>query len=315
MEWLKKIYFLPLLFKFKAEEEVLLPAYKGATFRGGFGYTFKKSVCALKSVADCKDCLLSSNCAYAYVFETPRPKDAQIMRKYEHVPHPFVLCPTLSRHRLVKAGECLEVEMVLIGKAIEYLPYFILVMDELGKAGLGKHRGKCTLQGVSVLGKEVFNYEEAKIKKVTPLSLQDLKEVKSDKIDLSLNFVTPLKLQRNSKIIRENLTFQDIFRSLLRRISLLAYFHCKVKEDELEVEKFSDLITKSQEIKVIEDKTIWVNLSRFSTRQKQKIPIGGLVGKISFTGDISSFWPFLVLGEYLHVGKNTSVGLGKYIIN
>lgn len=35
-------------FKLTAKEHVVLPAYKGLTFRGGFGYAFKRVVCAIK---------------------------------------------------------------------------------------------------------------------------------------------------------------------------------------------------------------------------------------------------------------------------
>jgi len=41
---------------------------------------------------------------------------------------------------------------------------------------------------------------------------------------------------------------------------------------------------------------------------------GRFVGSITFEGDFEEFLPFLMLGEYIHVGKGTSFGLGKYEI-
>jgi len=41
-------------FKITAKEPLILPAYKGSTFRGGFGYAFKRVVCAIKD----KECSL-----------------------------------------------------------------------------------------------------------------------------------------------------------------------------------------------------------------------------------------------------------------
>ncbi|PIV41853.1 MAG: CRISPR-associated protein Cas6, partial [Nitrospirae bacterium CG02_land_8_20_14_3_00_41_53] len=35
-------------FNITAKEPLILPAYKGSTFRGGFGYAFKRVVCAIK---------------------------------------------------------------------------------------------------------------------------------------------------------------------------------------------------------------------------------------------------------------------------
>ena len=42
--------------------------------------------------------------------------------------------------------------------------------------------------------------------------------------------------------------------------------------------------------------------------------LGGFIGTISFKGDFKEFVPFILLGEYIHVGKGTSFGLGKYEI-
>ena len=42
--------------------------------------------------------------------------------------------------------------------------------------------------------------------------------------------------------------------------------------------------------------------------------MGGFVGGMRFEGDLAEFNPFLVLGEYLHIGKGTVYGLGKYEI-
>jgi len=44
----------------------------------------------------------------------------------------------------------------------------------------------------------------------------------------------------------------------------------------------------------------------------QRMPFGGRLGEIAFEGDLTPFWPFLVLGEHVHVGKKTSFGFGQY---
>jgi hypothetical protein len=312
MQWLQKMTFLPLRFQLKAREEFVLPAYKGATFRGGFGYVFKKSVCAARFVPACKECILAPSCVYAYVFETVRPDNAEVMRKYEHVPHPFVLCPPTGRQRLIRKDDTLDLEMVLIGRAIEYLPYFVLTVDGLARDGLGADKGKCELLSVSSGEKVIFTPDNLHIQVMPPLSLPEL-SAHHDWQKLTLNFLTPLKLQRQGRIIKKGLTFQDIFRALLRRITLLAVFHCGVQHSEIDID-FKELIEKAGHIQTIKDNTRWFHWSRYSTRQKRVMPAGGLVGDITFEGDFAPFWPFLLLGEYFHVGKNTSFGLGKYLL-
>jgi len=126
-------------FNLKALEPIILPSYKGSTFRGGFGYAFKRVVCAIKD-KECTDCLLKERCVYSYVFETPPPSDTKIMRKYKVAPHPFIIEPPPERRRGYKPDEEINFRLILIGKAIDYLPYFIYTFDELGRIGIGKGR-------------------------------------------------------------------------------------------------------------------------------------------------------------------------------
>lgn len=108
----------------RAEDSLLLPAYKGATLRGGFGVAFKDAVCTVEH-RTCERCLLRSQCAYPYVFETPVPEGMTRMRKYPSAPHPFVFLPPLEEKTRYRPGETLTFDMTLIGKGAAYLPYFI----------------------------------------------------------------------------------------------------------------------------------------------------------------------------------------------
>jgi CRISPR/Cas system endoribonuclease Cas6 (RAMP superfamily) len=50
---------------------------------------------------------------------------------------------------------------------------------------------------------------------------------------------------------------------------------------------------------------------RYSARQDVRMKLGGVVGGITYVGALTWFQPYLRLGEYLRVGKNTSFSLGK----
>ncbi|NWF92135.1 MAG: CRISPR system precrRNA processing endoribonuclease RAMP protein Cas6 [Syntrophaceae bacterium] len=106
------------------------------------------------------------------------------------------------------------------------------------------------------------------------------------------------------------LEFHIFFRNLLRRISLLSYFHCG---QELDLD-FKGLIEKSKEVRVHKENLSWFDWDRYSNRQETKMKMGGFMGSIVFEGELSPFVPYLILGEYIHVGKGTSFGLGKYKI-
>jgi hypothetical protein len=124
-------------FVIKPADRLFLPVYKGAVLRGGLGWTLKNLVCVRKD-RDCADCLISQRCSYFRIFETPVPVDAQMMRKYPFAPHPFVITPPLDTKREFDNSCELNFDLTLIGQAIDYLPYFVYVFDELGRRGLGK---------------------------------------------------------------------------------------------------------------------------------------------------------------------------------
>ena len=54
---------------------------------------------------------------------------------------------------------------------------------------------------------------------------------------------------------------------------------------------------------------------RYSARQDTKLKMGGAVGAAVYEGEVEAFAPLLALGEVLHVGKGTGMGLGRYEIN
>jgi hypothetical protein len=137
--------------RIKALDELNLPPYKGSTFRGAFGQALKQVVCALRR-QECSGCLLRDRCVYVYLFETPPPKDTQMMRLYPSAPHPFVIEPPDTEKHHIQRGEAMDFGLVLVGRALEYLPYFIYGFMRLGENGLGRGRGKVSLEEVSALG-------------------------------------------------------------------------------------------------------------------------------------------------------------------
>ena len=144
---LSHFQFTRFQFFLKALDSINMPIYKGSTLRGGFGHAFKKVVC-VKREKICETCLLKGKCVYSYVFETPPPPDTSKMKKYPFAPHPFVITPPLEEKRTYRQNDTLCFELTLIGKAIDFLPYFIYTFDELGKMGIGKAKGRYQLQEV-----------------------------------------------------------------------------------------------------------------------------------------------------------------------
>ena len=59
----------------------------------------------------------------------------------------------------------------------------------------------------------------------------------------------------------------------------------------------------------------WQDWERYSNRQKTRMTLGGFVGRVTYRGVFQPFWPFLLLGTFVHVGKGAAFGLGQYRIS
>lgn len=295
-------------------EGLVLPPYKGSTLRGGFGNAFQRIACA-QPQKNCKQCLLKTTCPYAYIFETAPPPGSTALSNYEAIPRPFILEPPLERKTEYKPGENLIFNLILIGKAIEYLPYFIVSFRELANSGFGKGRKQCSLQEIRAVHPlngdiaTVYGEPDYMIKpvKMDITGEQILNTSLSYDQRIKINFITMTRLKFMGEFVH-TLEFHIIIRNLLRRISSLAYFH---HGWELEAE-FSRLIEKASTIRIVEDKTSWVDWERYSSRQDSKINLGGVVGEVTYQGDLEEFIPLLLLGQYTHVGKAAVFGMGGY---
>lgn len=301
-------------FTLRALEELHLPEYKGSTLRGGFGHALRRVSCALRR-QECAQCLLRERCVYLYLFETPPPKDTELMRLYPSVPHPFIIEPPLSRTLTVAEGEDLDFNLVLVGRAMEYLPYFVYAFVELGQTGLGKAKGRFTLERVLLRQQdgpeEIYSRREQVLKQTKPVPAWERVMAGTLALQgrnaLTLEFLTPVRIKGDGHLVEEP-EFHHLVRSLLRRISSLSYFHCGSR---LELD-FRGIIERATQIQCTERGLRWHDWERYSSRQKQRMTLGGFVGLATYAGALDEFLPLLALGEILHVGKAASFGLGRY---
>ena len=302
------------------ETELVLPGYKGGAFRGGFGYVFKSIVCPTHDT-DCIHKRLRERCIYSEVFETPVPPDSVVMRKYTRAPHPFVLTPPLENRSRFGAEQELRLELVLMGQAIPWLAYFICTLEELGRRGVGLQRSRYRVMraenmserngGSSAAETPVYDGVQRKvIGEPRVIAVDSFTKGPPNPRAVTLRFLTPLRMVSNGELASE-LPFVTLFRNLLRRLALLAYFHCGQAAD---VAAMRELIQAAESVKVRESSLRWRDWQRYSTRQQTRMKLGGLEGQITYEGDLAPFAPFLRAGHLTHAGKGTSFGLGKYAL-
>lgn len=320
------------------EQGLLLPPYKGSTLRGGFGSVFRRISCSMRG-SDCRPCLLRTSCPYAYIFETAPLPGSEALRNYENIPRPFIIEPPLDTRTSYKSGEKLCFNLILIGRAINYLPYFIVAFRELGETGIGRARKKYRLDEIKAVDPsgskiEIVYSAGDRLVKNTDLAWRcDIARIldeqppggvyrqKTETLSPSagatcdtqgarratLHFRTMTRI-KFTESYTSRIEFHMLIRNLLRRLSSLAYFH---HGWELDLD-FTGLIERAAGVRLVEDNTRWVNWERYSSRQDSKMNLGGVVGTVVYEGDLDEFIPLLRLGELVHVGKGAVFGMGKY---
>lgn len=293
---------------FEALSAGRLPEYAGSAWRGALGHALRRAVCVTRLPA-CPACLLYRSCAYSYVFETPPPLGATKMRTYPAAPHPFVL-DVPWRDEPGRDPSILG--LTLLGRGHAQLPYLLHAFGQAGEQGLGRDRVRYRLDLVeqeSAAGpwRPVYPVDG----QLAPLPPAPPAPPPVPDA-LVVRLLAPLRLKRDEHLVTpESFTFAHLFSSLLRRISMLTHFHT---DAPLAVD-FAALSARAREIALVERALRWEDWTRYSTRQKATMEMGGLMGFVRVQGPgLEPFWPYLWLGQYTHTGKGTSMGLGRYAI-
>ena len=136
---------------------------------------------------------------------------------------------------------------------------------------------------------------------VEPLS-EEYKPVKA----LELSLETPLRLKFENSL-KADLPFHVLVRAILRRISSLYNYHGNGEP----VLDYRGLVKQAQAVGVTCSSVKWFDWRRYSNRQDQAMLMGGMLGKVTYSGDLGEFLPLIRFCEKAHIGKQTTFGLGK----
>jgi len=300
------------LFQCRFDSEAILPPYKGSTFRGVFGLALKKVVCALK-LQECDQCLLKHQCLYVQVFEASQYRKPPTEARIASPPQPFVIEPPLTSETHFNEGSSFDFNLLLFGDVNDRLPYFIYAFDQMGKIGIGKKingsRGMFSLKAVVSDGKTIYSDKDETLKtsdSPTDLFLSDPIKQSDDNSRLKLILETPLRLKFQNRL-KADLPFHVLVRALLRRISSL--FNC-YGDGEPDLD-YSGLVNRAKHVGIIESDLTWYDWRRYSHRQDNAMLMGGMVGSVTYEGDIEGYLPLIDICQKVHIGKQTSFGLGK----
>lgn len=286
----------------QATQTVAWPHFAGSTLRGAFGRALRRAAC-ITGQDKCTGCPLRNSCAYGVVFDPAAPAQPLHPSFRDGLPHYLVQPPALGACQL-QAGQTQSFDLLLLPGTqahhglIEHTLHNA-VEKELFAPGLFKLMGTQTSQTPVLLASTA-----------TPAHTQ------ATTGHITLRWLTPLRLQHQGKPIfkAQQLDAPGLVRAMLRR---------QMQWQQITDQKPAAPPTLGQPDPMHQAHTCtldtrnlqWHDIHRHSSTQNQKLPMGGLIGSATLRGPVAALQtllPLLLMGEQLHIGKETVMGLGRY---
>jgi len=208
----------------------------------------------------------------------------------------------------VVKGQTVPLRLTLVGRALDYYPYFVLSLEQLAQRGLGRDRIRFALSKIQCLRTGLVltrdrGLPEASVFSINPLEkLHETSDITSFKIIMK----TPLRLRKNGQRLF-HFDFESFVGAVVRRIELMAKWHC-----ELDLFfRFSHILESARGVHLISDESRFHDWLKFSKRQNQVMPVGGTIGEVTVEGNYGTFEGIFNAAHYLGAGNQTSFGLGQ----
>jgi len=298
-------------FELRALDIIQFPEYPGSTWRGLLGHGLRQTACVTRQPT-CAGCLLTHACVYSVLFETPPPPGKDIVG-FTAMPHPFSLDIDPAAPRRYLSGDRIDLGVTLFGSAIAQIPYLIHALESAGKRGVGRDGRRFCMASVHQetgvgtdywdlvydAGNGVYLHRPA-----MPMSLPPAPD------RVRLRMYTPLRIKSHGHfVVPQRFALIDLLRNFYNRFRRLASLY----GGEPETFDWAESAELVGGLRLDASDLRWHDWTRYSGRQRTLMQFGGLLGDLTISGpSLAEIWPVLWVGQWAHVGKGTSFGLGAY---
>ncbi len=297
----------------KALEPIQLPAFAGSKLEGAFGHALYEIACTRKDLEACAPCPLRQICPFAALYMPMLPAHMNVA-SLESPPRPLVFSTPFQNERMIQTGATLEFGLRVLGRAKQHLPYIIAAISQMGANGIGNTRGRFELLEVQsvqpyTLESRVIVTADNPVVQLEPIVI-DAKDFPSiQKNQITLNLETFMHLKTAGQVA-DQLHFPILIRALQRRLSNLEQIYGSGSSIGA---NFSELPQLAREVHILEQHTEFVSQRR-SGHGRQAVIMNGLIGSVTYVGDLEPFTQLLRYGELIGVGKWAHFGAGRYKI-
>lgn len=286
-------------------------SFPGSVIHGVLGYHLRKLACIRPGIK-CGSCELVHSCPYSVLMEPHQTERDRQFRQHSRNPSPMRLVIYPWDRNKLEVNERVIIELTFVGRAVGLSKLVVLALSEAFTEGVGRKdekglRGVLSIDRIDLpfWNKEI-SFEGVRYDKITGFTFWEALN-RAGRYD-RLAFITPTRIVERGKVQAQP-SLSAIVKTVLRRVTGLAFFHCGVELD----------VNYHEIAKIVDSISYIVSFNRYhshrySSRQQQDIRIDGAYGivLIDFVPNEMSQW--LTVGSYFGCGKGTTVGYGEYIL-
>jgi CRISPR-associated endoribonuclease Cas6 len=215
-----------------------------------------------------------------------------------------------------------------IGPMCDYLSQSIKAFEEFGKVGFivdPLHRARFRLLAVHDAldsGRSVYESGELVLNLSLDIS-QAVSEAPESGNEIAITFRTPTRIENLNARSKDRETglailsdFYDLVYNTAHRVAGLWQLYGKAWPGPTEFFRWRERLLKlSRQITTIQNDLKMMRLCGYSNLQEAPKPLDGFVGSMRFSGDFSPFIELLRIAEIVHLGSETTCGLGQFRIS
>lgn len=232
-------------------------------FRSIIGFQLRKMYCIARTNV-CPDCMFNATCVYGVIFESIVPKNNPALAGRDRISHPIIID---TDEFYGKETDKLVINIIFLGSAILYLPYFYNALLKGGESGVDRDRVTyqvSDIMEVSAAGKErSLRIDNQLIDTQIQPEIWEYKKniVTKNPRRYMIDLVTPLRFKTDGHYARDLLD-SEFARCLHRRTQVLCsqYGH----------NDFAGEYQFSGEWAVTEKSLRWRDIKHYSARQKKE---------------------------------------------
>lgn len=209
----------------------------------------------------------------------------------------------------ISPGGDFELGLNLFGEATEYAVVCAQALARLGEMGLGTPRGFFDVLSARVEGQPDFLHRDEGLR-YWPLPLQVARWCDEGRAvsRLQLRLRTPLRIKDGNAVLNSAPDFHQVIRRVLGRLAQIC--EAAGERNPLSPSDAERLLTESGLITTLSHDVHWAEIKRRSSRTAQTMHFGGLVGDMTFAGNLTPFAGLLALSECMQLGGKTTFGFG-----